>query len=117
MIAFEIFLNGDKICTAGVDADYGMLTAMLAWVKRDVGQLPAEVRSDVSAEDLKMTISGQKSLGAGDLENLQWPGVALKPGDDIRIRIVDAGRVDPPETAKKIRPKYVPKKSDDITLH
>ena len=117
MIAFEIFLNGEKICTAGVDADYGMLTAMLAWVKRDVGQLPAEVRSDVSAEDLKMTISGQKSLGANDLENLQWPGVALKPGDDIHIRIVDAGRIDPPQTAKKIRPKYVPKKNDDVTIH
>lgn len=117
MIAFEIFLNGEKFCTAGVDADYGMLTAMLAWVKRDIGQLPVEMRSDVSAEDLRMTISGQKSVAAQDVENLQWPNVALKPGDDIRIRVVDAGPIDPPEKTKKIHPKYVKKQSDDPLLH
>jgi hypothetical protein len=117
MIAFEIFLNGEKICTAGVETDFGMLTAVISWTKRDLDRLPNEVRSEVSAEDLKMIVSGQKSLGENRYENLQWQGRELKPGDDIRIRIVDAEQADAPESSRKIHPQYVRKKGSDRRLH
>jgi len=117
MIAFEIFVNEEKVCTAGVDSDYGMLTSILSWAKRDLSRLPAEIRSEVAGEELKMVISGQKSLGDNDFENLQWKGRDLKPGDEIRIAVVDVDAVDAPESTQKIRPKYVKKKRSDIILH
>jgi hypothetical protein len=117
MIAFEIFVNEEKVCTAGVDSDYGMLTSILSWAKRDLSRLPAEIRSEVSGEELKMVVSGQKSLGGNDFENLQWKGRNLKLGDEIRIAIVDVDRVDAPASTKKISPKYVEKKRSDIILH
>jgi hypothetical protein len=64
-----------------------------------------------------MIISGQKSLSEDDLENLQWQGRVLKPGDDIRIRIIDTDQIDAPTSSKKIHPKYVPKKRSDRLLH
>lgn len=117
MIAFEIFVNDEKVCTAGVESDYGMLTSILSWTKRDVGRFPAEVRSEVSSEELKMVVSGQKSLGGNDFENLQWKGRHLQPGDEVRIAIVDVDHVDAPESTKKINPQYVKKKPSDIILH
>ena len=101
MIAFEIVVNGERVCTAGVDSDFGMLATVLSWTKRDLDRLPGEIRSEVPAEDLKMIISGQKSLGEKDFENLQWQGRQLKPGDEVRIRIIQADQVDAPETSQK----------------
>ena len=117
MIAFDIFLNGERVCTAGVESDFGMLTAVFSWTKRDLAMLPNEIRSEVPVEDLKMIVSGQKSLGENRFENLQWQGRELQPGDDIRIRIVEADQVDMPESSKKIHPKYVQKKRSDRRLH
>lgn len=117
MIAFDIFVNEKKVCTAGVDSAYGMLTSILSWAKRDLSRFPAEVRSNVSGEELKLVVSGQKSLDDNDLENLQWKGCDLKPGDEIRIAVVDVDRVDAPVSSKKISPKYVTKKPSDVILH
>jgi hypothetical protein len=117
MIAFEIFVNGEKVCTAGVGSDFGMLTTILSWTKRDLDRLPDEVRSELPPEDLKMIVSGQKILSEDDVENLQWKGRVLKPGDDIRIRIVDTDHIDAPASSKKIHPKYIQKKRSDRLLH
>ena len=117
MIAFEIWVNGEKFCTAGVDSDYGILTTLLSWAKRDIGRLPSDIQSEVAEEELKIAISGQKGLGDNDFENLQWAGRHLKPGDEIRVKVVDVDQVDPPETTKKINPKYVRKKQSKIILH
>ena len=117
MIAFEIWVNGEKLCTAGVDTDFGMLTTVLSWARRDIRQLPADMRAEVAGEELKMAVSGQKGLGGNKFENLQWQGRNLNVGDEIRVIVVDTDKVDPPITAKKINPKFVPKKKSNIILH
>ena len=117
MIALDIFINGERACTAGVDSDFGMLTAIVSWVKRDLNRMPAEIQAEIAAEEFKIAVSGQKSAGAEDFENLQWQGRSLRPGDEIRIAIVDTDRVDPPETVKKVHPKYVKKNRSGRTLH
>lgn len=117
MLAFEIWINDEKICTAGVDSDLGILTSILSWTKRDVSQLPAEVRTEVSGEELKLAVNGQKNLGGNQFENLQWKGREVRQGDEIRIAIIDANSVDAPETVTKISPKYVRPKRSDIILH
>lgn len=117
MIAFEISINGQKTTTAGVGSEFGMLTALLTWTRRDIRQLPAEVRSELAQEDLKIVLSGQRIIAKNDMENLQWMGRPLKPGDVVQIRIVDVERVDAPESVKKIHPEFVEKKSSDTLLH
>ena len=117
MIAFDIVVNDKKVCTAGVDSDYGMLTAILSWARRDLSRLPVEVRAEVPAEALQMVVSGQRNLDGSDLENLQWKGCDLKPGDEIRIAIVDVDRVDAPASTEKVSPNCVKKKRSDMMLH
>jgi hypothetical protein len=117
MIAFDISVNGERVCTAGVDSHFGILTAIVSWVKRDVDRMPADIRSEIAGEEFKIAVSGQKSVGADEFENYQWRGCDLKPGDEIHIAIVDVDRVDAPQTVKKIRPKYVQKNDSDRTLH
>ena len=117
MIAFEIWINGEKICTAGVDSDLGMLTSFLSWTKRDVSRLPAEMRSEVSGEELKLVINGQRNLGQNQFENVQWQGCELKPGDEVRIAIIETDQADRPAAVKKINPKFVRPKRSDIILH
>jgi hypothetical protein len=117
MIAFEITINGQKITTAGVESEFGMLTALLTWTRRDIRELPAEIRSEVPEEDLKIVLSGQRIIAKNDMENLQWKGHTLKPGDDVRIKIVDVERVDDPQRVKKIHSEFVEKKSSEMTLH
>ena len=83
MITFEVFINGKKVTTAGV-ADYGVLSAILSWVKR----------RQEKGEELSLNIGG---LVSNDLqtEHLNWLQQDLKVGDEIVIKIVDAEKADP----------------------
>lgn len=75
MIAFEVSVNGDKKCTAGVGAKDG----------------------------LNVIISGPRlpDLHVGGLsgeEHLRWlkPGFELKVGDEVTVRVVETDVVDEP---------------------
>ena len=109
MIAFEILINGVKICTAGVDTDYGVLTSILSWAKRDLSQFSDKVRKKVPEEELKLTVSGHKTYGKNDHENLQWIGRYLNIGDEITINIIDTLEVDEPKTKKRQEPEFAEK--------
>ena len=109
MIAFEIYINGVKICTAGVDSDYGVLTSILSWAKRDLSQFSDKVRKKVSEEELKLTVGGHKTYGKNDHEGLQWIGRYLNIGDEITINIIDTLEVDEPKTKKRQDPEFVEK--------
>ena len=107
MIAFEIEINGNKLCTAGIDAKYGILTSILSWAKRDVSQLSEESKAKVPAEELKLTVGGHISYSKDDYENVQWSGRELKPGDQIKIKIIETNEADEPKTKKRSDPKFV----------
>jgi hypothetical protein len=104
MIAFEISVNGRRLCTAGVDAAYGVLTAMLTWTRRDLRQLPDQASKDLAAEELRLTVAGHVSHGRYSHENLQWPGGDVRPGDAITIRIVETEAADAPQTRQRSQP-------------
>lgn len=107
MIAFEIEINGNKLCTAGVESKYGVLSSILSWAKRDISQLPDEVKTKVPEEELKLTIGGHITHSRDDGENLNWPGQRLKSGDQIRINIIETDKVDEPLVKKRHDPKFV----------
>ena len=100
MIAFEITINGVKTCTAGVDSEYGVLTSILTWAKRNMEQLSDEVRKKVPEEELKLTVAGLRNKAENDPENLKWLNKKLSINDEIQIKIINTDEVDSPETTK-----------------
>ena len=97
MIAFEININGNKICTAGIDSEFGTLTSVLSWAKRDISQLSEQARKNIPEEELKLSVGGQRKLGANENENLQWLGCYVNPGDEISIKILETYQIDQPK--------------------
>jgi hypothetical protein len=87
MTAFNIHLNGKKVCTAGVDG-YGVLGAHVSSVRRK-------------------GVRGQLSLHVGGLrsetgEHVVWhEALRLKAGDEVRIEVVESERPDSPTLTKK----------------
>jgi hypothetical protein len=79
MIAFEVAVNGERLCTAGV-GDEGVLTVMLTFVG--------------SRQELDLDIGGL----ARDT-NLKWLVPRLpQVGDQILVRIVETEQPDEPST-------------------
>ena len=104
MIAFKVEINGEKICTAGIESTFGVLTSILSWAKRDVSQLSVEVRKAVPEEELKLTVAGNAIYEKGDVNNVQWVGRNLEPGDQIKIHILETNEVDKPIKSKRSAP-------------
>ena len=86
MYAFKVSLNGKKLCLAGV-GERGVL-AIVNWVARDRGT------------DLFMEVGG-----LANEEHVAWiKQKHLRVGDEIRVKIVEAGSVDKPVERRRIHP-------------
>ena len=88
MIAFEVHLNGEKLCTAGL-GDLGVISAILGWRGKQPykdGTVPEGAALDFSVRGL--------TNPAG--EHVEWAHPQVHIHDEIRIRIVDVDQVDPP---------------------
>jgi hypothetical protein len=87
MRAFDVSLNGKKLCSAGIGDD-GVLSAIVNWVTRKgTGDLFLEVGGLVSTVD----------------EHVKWVNQKpLQVGDTIQVTVVDAKSVDEP--TRKQRP-------------
>lgn len=105
MIAFEIRLNGKKLCTAGINAMHGLLESCISWSKRDLSSLPEENRNVVSAEDIKITVGGQARFSPNHYESLKWKGFKLAVGDEVSIKIVETDIIDEPNKREAYDPK------------
>ena len=87
MRAFNVSLNGKKLCLAGV-GERGVLSAIVSWVAGDRGA------------DMFMEVGG-----LANEEHVGWVNKkCLQVGDEIRVTIVDAGSVDKPVTRRRTRP-------------
>jgi hypothetical protein len=89
MIAFEVFINGRKKCTAGISGP-GVLTATMSWILREPGERRGK------RKELNLGIGGL----AGRNRFLEWLSYKPKPGDEVTIRIVKATKVDKPKTSR-----------------
>lgn len=87
MIAFEVHLNGKKICTAGV-GDLGVLTSSLAWR----GPQPYQKGGPVVPEYLRLDVGGLADCG----DHLRWQDRKLKRGDVVSIKVVEVDSPDRP---------------------
>ncbi len=80
MIAFEVYLNGKKLCVAGIGNE-GVMTAIVDWVGRPEG---------ASSE---LSVSGLISPAR---EHVKWVDRKLRVGDQIRVKVVNKTSVDEP---------------------
>lgn len=98
MTAFEVFVNGTRLCLAGVDGP-GVLTAILTRVE---GRNPGETEDD----RLGLSVGG---LDSSSDRHLSWlASHAVTTGDEVLLRVVQADAVDTPvpgyqETAEETR--------------
>ena len=92
MIAFEVLLNGERLCLAGA-GNVGVVTAILHWVRRKPLQ-EGLVISDWEEEELKLDVAGIDSLTN---EHLAWLKRRVEIGDEITLRIIEINTVDEPE--------------------
>lgn len=89
MIAFQVYVNGQRRFTAG--GNYQTLTAALALVH---AQLPKP--DDVS---IFFSTSG---INPDDMVTVaSWPIEDLAVGDRVEIRLVEVSEVDPPESLER----------------
>jgi len=80
MRAFEVFLNGTRLCVAGIGAD-GVLTTTVTY---------CPVRGK---DDTRLYVGG---LVLPEDEHVFWKQSVLVEGDELRIKVVNAKSVDKP---------------------
>jgi len=94
MVAFDVFLNGERLCVAGV-GDFGVLTACVTWVAHTPEKLE-RLRADGAFEhpqtNLNLDIGGMRDEQASRL-HMRWTDTPLRVGDEIRMRVTDAAEV------------------------
>ena len=96
MKCFEIRINGEKVCTAGV-GDSGVLNSFVSFMTRKEQD---ETPNDSGAENLFITVSGIANLEEDASNHLEWLHQDLNVGDEIVIKIIEASSCDEPNSSE-----------------
>jgi len=99
MLAFEIHMNGKRICIAGI-GEPGVLSAILHWI----GSAP---RKGARKADEHASIRVGGLIGSIE-EHVTWVRRDLRRGDEVVIRVIETECADKPrererDTAGRIR--------------
>jgi len=89
MVVFDVSVNGQPRCRAGVTA--GVITAVLTYVS------PSDHRGKPRPESLDFRVGGVES----PKEHLDWLVESLRPGDCITVEISEADNADEPRARKQ----------------
>ena len=92
MICFEVLINGERICQAGV-GESGVLTSVLTWV----GNLQ---RDQSENRSVTLNVGGLAYNENKKSEFVNWAKERLNVGDEATIRIVEASNPDEPSERK-----------------
>jgi hypothetical protein len=112
MISFDVFVNGNRLCRAGV-GEHGVLSAITTWARRE-GPPPEGIDEwtdeEWSDETLELDVGGfyQDSPG-GDGKHLRWLKRKLGVGDVITIQVLDDQSCDEPPS----RTPYIAKEETE----
>jgi hypothetical protein len=106
MIAFEISIDGQKQCTAGVSG-LGVASVIASWVRR-VSHDPASEQPlpEQFEEELTLDVGGLVHDPDGGGVQLRWLRQALRVGQRITLAIVDTDAVDPPSARERTDPAW-----------
>jgi hypothetical protein len=81
MKAFEVFINGHRLCLAGV-GENGVLHAIVNWV----GGLDHE-------EAVRLSVAG---LDSDTDEHMRWKVPTIGVGAEVLVKVVETASADPP---------------------
>ncbi len=95
MVCFEIWVNGERLYTAGI-GDFGGLSATLNWFQFR----PEEYLAEQKTKELPRLII----WGEADHKSFAWPEPRLKIGDEVTIRIVEGAVPDKPAKTRNREP-------------
>ena len=106
MIAFEISIDGEKRCTAGVP-DLGVMSAIASWVRR-VAHDPAsgEPIPGRFEEELALEVGGLTHDPDGGAVHVRWLRQPLQPGQRITLTVVETEAADPPRSRERTDPAW-----------
>ncbi len=86
MLAFEVYVNKVKVCTAGIGDLEGIFSSLVCAVNQDGPPGDAKLFFSVSAVG-----------GTAEKKKLfNWVRYEMYVGSRVEIRIIDASKVDPP---------------------
>ena len=96
MIAFEVIVNGSKLCDAGIEG-LGVLSAILSWAHR-LPETETKSHQLYPPDELLLEVGGLKSAHDDEpSEQMSWLSKPLQVGDAIVINIKSLDTVDSPE--------------------
>ena len=97
----EVLVNGRRVAIAGIEA-FGVLSAVVTWVRRNPASVTANMRCDKDFDEThflrevcELELTG---LDAVADTHLFWAKEALRPGNEITIRILSGGHFDAPQS-------------------
>jgi len=101
MIAFEVRLNGKRICIAGAE-DLAVLNTIVT-AAGTLGAKTIPPRPGDTEKDLFYSVGGLTSRPDPKKDvHLNWKSIApLKVGDVIQVKVVEVKNADPPKSRKK----------------
>lgn len=111
MTVFDVYVNGCKLCRAGVGED-GVLDAIVSWAKLTGPAARSARRLKRPSEETRLHVGGL----AKDTHR-RWPGRDLKAGDRVTIAVVDSEAFDPPIREEPRDPKLVKRQEKRYYLH
>ena len=101
MIAFEVTLNGKRICIAGAE-DLAVLNTIIA-ASGKLGAKTVPARPDDTTGEVFYSVGGL--TGRRDPKkdvHVRWKSIApLRVGDVVQVRVVDVKKADRPASRKK----------------
>lgn len=106
MLCIEVWVNGERQCTAGVD-EFGRLTANLNFHDWSAEKMEAiltdcDEDDDDDREIFNPELRVYGSTSGEPYQILTWMEQAVKKGDEITLRIVEAEK---PDAAEIYEPK------------
>jgi hypothetical protein len=107
MIAFDYYVNGKKVRTAGIEGP-GVVATNLALVRG----IPAK-KGKAAPEFLSLEVGGLHSLTH---THVTWLHRRLVQGDTVRIDVVDASKVDRARKKRSESPRSRLKREKDYVL-
>ena len=86
MLAFEVWVNNERLCTAST-ANHNVVSTILSWASRRPNDIDFHV-GGIAADDLNY--------------HTDWQTPEIKIGDEIRVRVIDVESYDEPDQ------RYIP---------
>lgn len=95
MLGFEIWKNGEKLATAGVNEN-GVISFMLTWVGKGAAA-SSGLAGGAAIEGLDLRVGGIDASDPSGEQSVEWiEDTGLHIGDDIQIKLISTDAVDAP---------------------